>query len=144
MLFELFFFLLSLVAQTVRYLSEVQETQVWSLNQEGPLEEGLATHSSILIWRIPWRGACRITVHGVAKSQTQLGNWHDWWLIKNKAVFGVTFILPPYIFCPSYFLAILSILCPDYFIVIFLKFISLMLMALRICSIFMPILIPVI
>ena len=116
--------------------------QVWSLDQEGPLEEGLATHSSILTWRIPWRGTWWIAVHGVSKSRTQLGEWHNWQPIKNKAVFGVTFTLPPYIFCPSYFLAILSTFCPDYFIVIFLTFISLMLMVLKICSIFMPVLIP--
>ena len=40
-----------------------------------PLEEGMATHSSILAWRIPEdRGAWRATVHGVAKSQTGLSN----------------------------------------------------------------------
>ena len=33
---------------------EPQETQVQSLGQEDPLEEGMATHSSILAWRIPW------------------------------------------------------------------------------------------
>ena len=32
----------------------MQETQVWSLGQEDPLEKGMATHSSILPWRIPW------------------------------------------------------------------------------------------
>ena len=32
----------------------MQETQVWSLSQEDPLEKGMATHSSILAWRIPW------------------------------------------------------------------------------------------
>ena len=32
----------------------MQETQVQSLGQEDPLEEGMATHSSILVWRIPW------------------------------------------------------------------------------------------
>ena len=47
-------------------------TQIRSLGQEGPLEEEMATHSSIFAWRIPMdRGACRATVHGVAKSQTQ-------------------------------------------------------------------------
>ena len=35
-------------------LSAVQETQVWSLGQEDLLEKGMATHSSILAWRIPW------------------------------------------------------------------------------------------
>ena len=38
----------------VKNLPEVQETQVRSLGQEDPLEEGMATHSSILAWRIPW------------------------------------------------------------------------------------------
>ena len=35
-------------------MQELQEIQVWSLGQEDPLEEGTATHSSILAWRIPW------------------------------------------------------------------------------------------
>ena len=48
-----------------------QETKVRFLGQEDPLEAGMATHSSILAWRIPMdRGAWRATVHGVAKSQT--------------------------------------------------------------------------
>ena len=34
----------------------MQETQVQSLSQEDPLEKGMATHSSILAWRIPWTG----------------------------------------------------------------------------------------
>ena len=42
------------MAQTVRILPEVQETQVRSLGQEDPLEKGMATHSSILAWRTPW------------------------------------------------------------------------------------------
>ena len=36
-------------------MQELQETQVQSLGGEDPLEEGMATHSSILAWRIPWR-----------------------------------------------------------------------------------------
>ena len=45
--------------------------QVGSLGQDDPLEEGMATHSSILAWRIPmYRGACWATVHEVAKSWT--------------------------------------------------------------------------
>ena len=40
---------------------------VQSLGLEDPLEEGMATHSSILAWRTPWRGAWRATVHGVTK-----------------------------------------------------------------------------
>ena len=44
----------SLVAQIVKNLPAMQETRVWSLGQEDPLEKGMATHSSILAWRIPW------------------------------------------------------------------------------------------
>jgi len=44
----------SLVAQTVKNLPAMQETQVQSLGQEDPLEKGMATHSSILAWKIPW------------------------------------------------------------------------------------------
>ena len=45
---------------------------VRSLGGEDPLEMGMATHSSILAWRVPMdRGAWRATVHGVANSQTQ-------------------------------------------------------------------------
>ena len=43
-----------MVAQMVKNLSAVQETQVWSLGWEGLLEKEMATHSSILAWRIPW------------------------------------------------------------------------------------------
>ena len=43
----------SLVAQTVKRLPTMPETQVRSLGQEVPLEKGMATHSSILAWRIP-------------------------------------------------------------------------------------------
>ena len=42
------------MAQTVKNLSAMQETQVPSLGQEDPLEKGMATHSSILACRIPW------------------------------------------------------------------------------------------
>ena len=44
----------SLVAQMVKNLPEIQETQVWFLGQEDLLEKGMATHCSILAWRIPW------------------------------------------------------------------------------------------
>jgi len=42
------------VAQQVRRLPAMQETRVLSLGQEDPLEKEMATHSSILAWRIPW------------------------------------------------------------------------------------------
>ena len=44
----------SLVAQIIKNLPAMQKTQVQSLGQEDPLEKGMATHSSILAWRIPW------------------------------------------------------------------------------------------
>ena len=44
----------SLVAQTVKNPPAMQETRVWSLGREDPLEEEMATHSRILAWRIPW------------------------------------------------------------------------------------------
>ena len=49
-------------------MQETQETQVQSLGGEDPLEESMATHSSILVWRVPMdRGAWRATVHGVTQ-----------------------------------------------------------------------------
>ena len=42
------------MAQMLKNLSALQETQVQSLGWEDPLEKGMATHSSILDWRIPW------------------------------------------------------------------------------------------
>ena len=42
------------MAQWIKNLPAMQETQVRSLGREDPLEEGMATHSSILAWRIPW------------------------------------------------------------------------------------------
>ena len=44
----------SLVAQILKNLPAMQETQVRSLGQEDPLEEEMATHSSVLAWEIPW------------------------------------------------------------------------------------------
>ena len=63
----------SLVAQMVKKLPAKQETWVLSLGWEDPLEEDMATYSSILSWRIPmdkgWAEA-----HGVTKCQTQLND----------------------------------------------------------------------
>ena len=61
----------SLVAQMVKNPPEMWESWVRSLGWEDPLEKGMASHSSILAWRIPMgRGAWWATVHGVAKSRT--------------------------------------------------------------------------
>ena len=61
----------SLVAQTVKNLSVMQETQVRSLGWENPLEKEMATHSSTpLPGEFQKRGAGQATVHGVTNSQT--------------------------------------------------------------------------
>ena len=65
----------SQVAQMVKNPTAMRETWVQSLGWQDPLEEDMATHSSILAWRIPVdRGAWWATVHVVAKSQTRLGD----------------------------------------------------------------------
>ena len=68
-----FYIAKDLVAQTVKNPLAMWETCVWCLGWEDPLEEGMATHSSILTWKILMnRGAWWATVHGVAKSWTLL------------------------------------------------------------------------
>ena len=63
---------------TVKNPPAMQETWVQSLGWEDALEEGTATHSSMLAWRIPTdRGAWWTTVHGVAKSWTRLTDWTE-------------------------------------------------------------------
>ena len=63
------------MAQMVKNLPAMQETWVQSLGQEDPLKEGMATHSSILAWRIPMdREAWMVTGHVVAKSWTRLSD----------------------------------------------------------------------
>ena len=65
----------SQVAQQVKNLpakQEMQETWVWSLGQEDPLEKEMATHSSMLAWRIPWTeepGRLQ-SIDRITKSQT--------------------------------------------------------------------------
>ena len=57
-------------AQMVKNLPALWETWVQSLCRKDPLEEGMATHSSILVWRIPVdRGAWWVMVHEVAESE---------------------------------------------------------------------------
>ena len=55
----------------------IQETWVQSLDGEDPLEEGLATHSSILAWRIPWTEEPGRLVHRVAESDTTEATQHE-------------------------------------------------------------------
>ena len=62
--------LLQSVVQLVKIPPVMQETPVRSLGSEDPLEEAMATHSSILAWRMPMdRGAWKATVHGVSRSE---------------------------------------------------------------------------
>ena len=65
---------LSLVAWMVETLPAIQETQVRSLCWEDPLQKRMATHSSILAWRIPWTE--EPAAHGIAKSRTRLSDYH--------------------------------------------------------------------
>ena len=59
------------MAQTVKNLPAMRETQVRSLGQEDTLEKGTAIHSSILAWRIPWtEEPGGLQSMGVAKSRT--------------------------------------------------------------------------
>ena len=70
------YFSASLAVQMIKNLPAMQETWVRSLGWEDPLEEGMATHSNILAWRIPIdRGAWPAIVHVVAKGQTGLSDW---------------------------------------------------------------------
>ena len=65
------------VAQSVKNLPAVQETRIRSLGWEDPLEKEMATHSSILAWKISWtedRGAWWAAVHWVTKSRAQLSD----------------------------------------------------------------------
>ena len=64
------------MAQRVKRLPAMRETQVQSLGWEDPLEKEMVTHSSTLAWKIPWtEKPGRLTVHGVAKSQTRLSDF---------------------------------------------------------------------
>ena len=58
-------------------MQEPQERKILSLGWKDPLEKGMATHSSILAWRIPMdREVWQATVHKVAKSRTRLTDFH--------------------------------------------------------------------
>ena len=63
------------VAQMVKKPPAIQETKIRSQGQEDPLEKGMVTHSSLLVWEIPMdRAAWRVMVHGVTGSWTQLSD----------------------------------------------------------------------
>ena len=80
----------SLVAQMVQNLPAVPETWVWSLGWEDPLEEGMATHSSILAWTVPMdRGSGGLQSMGL-QSQTRL----KWFSTACTSFLGFLFQLP--------------------------------------------------
>ena len=59
------------MAQTVKNLPTMWKTKVWSLGQEDPLKKGMAIHSGILAWKIPWTvEPGGLQSMGVTKSQT--------------------------------------------------------------------------
>ena len=77
----------SLVAQTVKDLSVVQETRVQSLGWEDPLEKGMVIHSSILVWRIPWTqepgglqslGSQRVRCDWMTTTFPFSKTWYNW------------------------------------------------------------------
>ena len=63
----------SQVAQKVKNLPEMQETHVWSLDWEGPLEKRMTIHSGILAWKIPWTEE-----PGRRQSTGSQRVWHNW------------------------------------------------------------------
>ena len=65
------------VAQPQRICLPVRETRVWSLCWEDSLEKEMATHSSILVWRIPWTGdwGCKRVRHDIAAEQQHRHQW---------------------------------------------------------------------
>ena len=78
---------------------ETLERRVWSLRQEDPLGEEMATHSSILAGKNPMdRGAWRATVHGNAKNQTRLSKWAQQQLFTLCTLFS-TLLLSLNVFC---------------------------------------------
>ena len=72
-------------------MQETQEMRVWSLGWEYPLEEGMANHSSIFAWRIPWTGEPgRLQSIG---SQRIRHNWSDW-ACSHTGYLGFLFVYP--------------------------------------------------
>ena len=70
-------------------VQEIQKMLVGSLGQEDPLEEEMATHSSILAWKILWTEEPDGLVHGVTKSQTQLSDYVHMHVMMKAYLLGV-------------------------------------------------------
>ena len=88
----------SLVAQMVKHLSTMQETQVWALGWEDPLEKEMATHSSTIAWKIPW-----IEKPGRLQSMGSQRVGHNWAISLSRSCMYLTFLACPKLFSPCYF-----------------------------------------
>ena len=79
-------------------MQEMQEIWVWSLAQEDPLEEGMATYSSILTWRIPWKGEPgglqSIASHRVRHDWAVMHCWSIRQVVSTKSAFLFSFCYP--------------------------------------------------
>ena len=94
----------SLVAQRLKHLLAMWETWVWSLGWEDPLEKEMATHSSILAWRIPWMeelGGLQSTGH----KESDTTEWIHFLCILATSSSYLLLLLGPYHFFP--------LLCPS-------------------------------
>ena len=74
----------SLVAQMVKNLLAMQKIQIWSQGED-PLEEGMATHSSILAWRVPWME--------LPSGLQSMGSWKSWTWLSNWKIFDYLYFL---------------------------------------------------
>ena len=102
----------SLVAQMVKNPPAMQESRVRTLGWEDPLEERMATHSSIHPWRIPMdRGAWWATGHGVAKSQTRLSDYVQQRLGTVLSLSHLTLEFIVTASCPSQCFTLPTLLC---------------------------------
>ena len=86
----------SMMAQTVKYLSAMLETWLQSLDQEYPLEKGMATHSSTLAWRIPWTEEPRLQSMGSQRVRHDSAT-NTYWLQSNQLLYECDTIHP--VFC---------------------------------------------
>ena len=94
----------------------MQKTLVQSLGQEDPPEEGMATHSSILAWKIPWtEQPGRLIFHGVTKSQTRLSDITFFFHILGFELMLLFFLIILFIICFFFFFcAGCSLLCAGF------------------------------
>ena len=102
----------------VKRLATMQETWVQSLGQEYLLGKEIATHSSVLAWKIPWMEepgySLQTTVHGVAKSQTRLSDFTFTFikrLFNSSSLSAIRVVSSVYLRLLTFLLAILIPAC---------------------------------